>query len=82
LRIRACAARPATAKCGGVKPHKGRKPDCGFAEPSRPPAAYSYRLLNAVLSYTQFSYDIGFFVFIFFIHFQYFHTMSGIAFLF
>jgi len=23
LRIRACVARPATAKCGGKKPHKG-----------------------------------------------------------
>jgi len=36
LRIRACAARPVTAKCGGAKPHKGRKPDCGFAEPEPP----------------------------------------------
>jgi len=36
LRIRACAARPATAKCGGAKPHKGRKPDCGFVEPEPP----------------------------------------------
>jgi len=48
LRIRACAARPATAKCGGKKPHKGACADCGFAEPSRLPAAYSYRLLNDV----------------------------------
>jgi len=24
LRRRACVARPATAKCGGAKPHKGR----------------------------------------------------------
>jgi hypothetical protein len=23
-------------KCGGTKPHKGRKPDCGFAEPEPP----------------------------------------------
>jgi len=23
-------------KCGGAKPHKGRKPDCGFAEPEPP----------------------------------------------
>jgi len=28
--------RPATAKCGGEKPHKGHKPDCGFAEPEPP----------------------------------------------
>jgi len=48
LRIRACAARPATAKCGGEKPHKGVCADCGFLEPSRPPAACSYRLLCEV----------------------------------
>jgi len=30
LRIRACAARPATAKCGGEKPHKGRSPTAVF----------------------------------------------------
>jgi len=47
LRIRACEARPATAKCGGEKLHKGACADCSFAEPSRPLAAYSYRLLNA-----------------------------------
>jgi hypothetical protein len=23
-------------KCGGAKPHKGLKPDCGFAEPEPP----------------------------------------------
>jgi hypothetical protein len=28
--------RPGLAKCGGVKPHKGRKPDCGFTEPEPP----------------------------------------------
>jgi len=28
--------RPATAKCGGAKPHKESKPDCGFAEPEPP----------------------------------------------
>jgi len=48
LRLRACEARPATAKCGGEKLHKGACADCGFLEPSRPPAAYCYRLLNAV----------------------------------
>ena len=36
LRIRACVARPATAKCGGAKCHKGRKPDWRFAEPEPP----------------------------------------------
>jgi len=48
LRRRACEARPATAKCGGAKPHKGRKPDRGFVEPSRRKAAYSYRLLGEI----------------------------------
>jgi len=33
LRIRACVARPATAKCGGAKTHKGACADWGFAEP-------------------------------------------------
>jgi len=36
LRIRACAARPATAKCGGEKPHKGRSPTAVFWSPNRP----------------------------------------------
>jgi len=36
LRIRACGARPATAKCGGAKPHKGACADWGFVEPEPP----------------------------------------------
>jgi len=41
--------RLATAKCGGAKPHKGEKPDCGFAEPEPPERAVSsYRLLCEV----------------------------------
>jgi len=35
LRIRACEARPATAKCGGEKLHKGACADCSFLEPCR-----------------------------------------------
>ena len=30
-RISKCAAFAGRAKCGGEKPHKGRKPDCGFS---------------------------------------------------
>jgi len=30
LRIRACVARPATAKCGGAKCHKGLKARLAF----------------------------------------------------
>jgi len=36
LRIRACVARPATAKCGGEKLHKGVCADCSFLEPEPP----------------------------------------------
>jgi len=36
LRIRACVARPATAKCGGAKYRRGRKPERCFAEPEPP----------------------------------------------
>jgi len=36
LRIRACEARPATAKCGGAKYRRGRKPERCFAEPEPP----------------------------------------------
>jgi len=35
---------------------KARSADCGFAEPSRRKAAYSYRLLNAVPAYTTLPY--------------------------
>jgi len=35
LRIRACVARPATAKCGGRKLHKGRSPTAIFWNPNR-----------------------------------------------
>jgi hypothetical protein len=28
-----CGALTPAQTVGGVKPHKGRKPDCGFAEP-------------------------------------------------
>jgi len=40
---------------------KARSADCGFAEPSRRKAAYSYRLLCAVfLCYNEPIYDIIF----------------------
>jgi hypothetical protein len=32
LRIRACVARPATAKCAGENTHKGACADCVFLE--------------------------------------------------
>ena len=35
-RIRACAARPGLAKCGGAKPCRGRKPEHDFVEPEPP----------------------------------------------
>jgi len=35
-RIRACAARPGLAKCGGRKLHKGACADCNFLEPEPP----------------------------------------------
>jgi hypothetical protein len=34
--MRACEARPATAKCGGAKSHKGACADWSFAEPEPP----------------------------------------------
>jgi len=34
LRRRACEARPATAKCGGRKLHKGRSPTAIFWNPT------------------------------------------------
>ena len=47
LRIRACVARPATAKCGGRKLHKGACADYNFLEPEPPEwAVSSYRLLS------------------------------------
>jgi len=39
---------------------KARSADCGFAEPSRRKAAYSYRLLNAVSAYAVLSYYFRF----------------------
>jgi len=56
LRIRACEARPATAKCGGEKSHKGACADCNFLEPDRLKGGSSYRLLCAVPAYATLSY--------------------------
>ena len=41
--------RPGLAKCGGVKPCRGRKPEHGFTEPEGANSARSsYRLLDEV----------------------------------
>jgi len=37
---------------------KARSADCGFLEPSRRKAAYSYRMLNAIPAYLMLSYPV------------------------
>jgi len=45
-RIRACAARPGLAKCGGAKNRRGQSPNGVLRNPNRPIRAMSsYRLL-------------------------------------
>jgi len=61
-RIRACAARPGLAKCGGAKYHKGRSPTGVLWNPNRPIRAVSiYCLLYAVFAFTLFFFDALFF---------------------
>ena len=36
-------------KCGGEKPHKGRKPDCGFLWPEPPKGGEAYTDLLCVV---------------------------------
>jgi len=53
LRIMACEARPATAKCGGEKPHKGACADCGFLEPEPPKGGEQLPFVICSLSVLQ-----------------------------
>jgi hypothetical protein len=38
-------------KCAGAKPHKGHKPDCGFAEAEPPKGGEAYTVLLCDVKY-------------------------------
>jgi len=60
LQIRACEARPATAKCGGEKPHKGRSPTVVFWSPNRRTGGEQLPFVICRTPFFQFLYSILF----------------------